>query len=117
MNPFLRAAIITYANNDIKKLINKKTTLMCNTDSITSTVPLDLPIGKKIGEWKIEHEGLVAYVGCNYQWSDGHISYRGVPSNLIGKDFDITKSSTNLDSVADKMYNFDKNKFKLVEVK
>jgi len=31
--------------------------LRCHTDSITSLVPLDVPISEKLGEWKLEGEG------------------------------------------------------------
>ncbi len=31
--------------------------LRCYTDSILSTVPLDIPISTKLGEWKLENSG------------------------------------------------------------
>ena len=89
-NPFLRATIIYYAN---KEVIDKKdeNTLYCNTDSIVSLVERDLPIGTGLGQYKIEHEGMFAYKGCNYQWDDDKLSYRGVPKSWFKKDWDILK--------------------------
>lgn len=89
INPFLRAAIIGKCNNLISKLIDEDT-LFCNTDSIVSRKPLDLKIGSAIGEWKLEHDGEeVAYIGNNYQWSDGTISYRSIPKAWFPKNWDI----------------------------
>ena len=36
---------------------NRENIHKCNTDSILSTVKLDLEIGTNIGEWKIENQG------------------------------------------------------------
>lgn len=91
-NPFLRATIVCYCNDTMRKLIDPETTLLCNTDSIVSTVPLDLPIGTNVGEWKLEHNGdKIAYVGNNYQWSDGTTCYRGIPKTWFKRGWDITK--------------------------
>lgn len=89
-NPFIRATIIGRCNELIKSLIDEDT-LFCNTDSIVSRKKLNLPIGTGIGEWKIEHEGEVAYVGANYQWKNGDVSYRHIPKSWFKKDWDITK--------------------------
>ena len=91
-NPFIRACIITNCNNLVKSLIDEDT-LFCNTDSIVSLKPLNLKIGEGIGEWKLEHEGYVAYKGLNYQWygSQGKVSYRGIPKTWFKKDWDILK--------------------------
>lgn len=91
VNPFLRAAIIGRCNSIIQSLIDPATTLFCNTDSITSRVPLDLPIGEDIGEWKVEKVGRVAYKGNNYQWEDGEVTFRGIPKGWFPRDWDITK--------------------------
>ena len=90
VNPFLRATIIGRCNELISSMIDENT-LFCNTDSIVSLKPLDLKIGNGIGEWKLEHEGLVAYKGNNYQWSDGSISFRGIPKHWFKKNWDILK--------------------------
>ena len=93
VNPFLRATIIGRCNKLIESLIDEDT-LFCNTDSIVSRKPLDLKLGTGIGEWKLEHEGMVAYVGLNYQWKingKSEVSYRGKPKSWFAKDFDITK--------------------------
>lgn len=94
INPFLRATIIGHCNKIIEALIDENT-LFCNTDSIVSLKPLDLDFGNNVGQWKIEHEGEVAYIGANYQWrlngKETEISYRGIPKSWFPKDFDITK--------------------------
>ena len=110
VNPFLRATIICNCNNLIKSMIDEST-LFCNTDSITTMKKLDLKFGKAVGEWKVEHEGEVAYVGNNYQWSDGSTSYRGIPKQWFKKGWDILK-----DPVPTKgnIYRFDEKKVRLV---
>lgn len=90
VNPFLRATIIYYANQEIAKLIDEDT-LYCNTDSIVSMKEKNLTIGKEIGNFKIEHKGKFAYVGMNYQWNNDQPSYRGVSKNWFKKDWDILK--------------------------
>lgn len=91
VNPFLRATIIGKCNALIESLIDEDT-LFCNTDSIVSRKPLDLKIGTAIGEWKLEHENEeVAYIGFNYQWNDGSISYRSIPKSWFPKNWDILK--------------------------
>lgn len=90
VNPFLRATIIGRCNELIESLIDEDT-LFCNTDSIVSRKPLNLDIGPGIGQWKIEHQGKVAYKGYAYQWDSGEISYRHVPKSWFKKDWDITK--------------------------
>ena len=91
VNPFLRAAIVGYCNNLMTSLIDKNTTLMCNTDSIISLKPLPLKIGDEVGEWKLEKEGEFAFKGSNYQWKDGETCFRGIPKSWFKPDFDITK--------------------------
>ena len=91
INPFIRAAIIGRCNSIIEKLIDPDTTLFCNTDSITSKVPLDITIGDGIGEWKVEKVGKVAYIGNNYQWYDGDVIFRGIPKRWFPRGWDITK--------------------------
>ena len=89
-NPFLRATIIGKCNDWIESLIDEDT-LFCNTDSIVSLKPLDLKIGKGLGEWKLEHKGYVAYKDYSYQWDDGKLSYRSIPRSWFPKDWDILK--------------------------
>lgn len=91
VNPFIRACIIGRCNNLIEELIDPETTLFCNTDSIVSLKPLDIKIGTGIGEWKLEHQGKVAYKGANYQWDNGDISYRHIPKSWFPEEWDITK--------------------------
>lgn len=88
-NCFLRAYIVNSCSEYIKSLMDSKTTLMSNTDSIVSLVPLEnLKIGDGLGEWKFE-EGQIAYIGNNYQWNDEIPKYRGVPKGWFKKGFDI----------------------------
>lgn len=90
VNPFLRATILYYANQEIKKLMDDNT-LYCNTDSIVSLVKKDLKVGSEIGEFKIEHEGRFAFVGFNYQWNYDKPSYRRVPKTWFKEGWDILK--------------------------
>ena len=89
-NPFLRAAIIYYANKKIENLIDDDT-LYCNTDSIVSKKPLNLDIGSNIGQFKIEHKGNFAYNGYNYQWDLETPSYRHISKAWFKEGFDILK--------------------------
>ena len=91
-NPFLRATIIYYANKKIEDLIDENT-LYCNTDAIVSLKPLNLDIGPKIGQFKIEHKGKFAYNGYNYQWDYDIPSYRHVSKAWFKKGFDILKDT------------------------
>ena len=90
VNPFLRATIIGRCNMLIEDMIDKDT-LFCNTDSIVSLKPLPLKIGNEVGEWKLEHKGLVAYRDYSYQWYDGKLSYRGIPKSWFPEGWDILK--------------------------
>lgn len=114
-NPFIRACIISRCNNLIKSIIDENT-LFCNTDSIVSRVPLDLKIGTSVGEWKLEHEGEVAYRGANYQWygPEGKVSYRGIPKTWFKKDWDILKDPVpNFGNV----YKYNNNTHRLEKIK
>lgn len=76
-DPYTRAQIVGLANDLMKKLIDENT-LYCNTDSIVSLVERpELIIGEDVGEWKIEHKGLFAYKGYNYQWDYEIPTFRG----------------------------------------
>ena len=91
VNPFLRATIIGYCNELIKSYITEDT-LYCNTDSIITTKPIpELTIGTGIGEWKVEHEGMFAFKGFNYQWDYKAPHFRGISRKWFPKDWDILK--------------------------
>lgn len=114
VNPFLRATIIGKCNQLIESLIDEDT-LFCNTDSIVSRKPIEsLKIGNGVGEWKIEHQGKVAYKGANYQWDDGELSYRHISKKWFPKDWDITK-----DNVPNQgnIYQFNKERITLERIK
>ena len=90
-NPFLRAAVVEYANKYIRSLIDENT-IYINTDCIISTAKRDdLPIGTGLGQFKLDHEGLFANSGFNYQWNDELPTYRGTPKTWFKKGWDILK--------------------------
>lgn len=95
VNPFLRASIISYCNSDVEKLRDENT-IYCNTDSIVSLKKrTDLPFGKEIGQWKLEEQGLFAYVGYDYQWYDENkTAVRGIPKIWLDDDFDIVENKS-----------------------
>lgn len=77
-NPFIRNTIVNRCNDKIKMYMDENT-LYCNTDSIVSLVPRkDLPLGDRIGEFHLEHQGTFAYTGFNYQWNHEVPTYRGI---------------------------------------
>lgn len=90
-NPFLRAAIVGYANERIKSFLDKDS-IYCNTDSLVSMKPRpDLKLSDEMGEFKIEHQGSFAMMGMNYQWNKENPKYRGVPSKWFIDGYDILK--------------------------
>lgn len=90
-NPFLRATVVGYSNELIKNLIDENT-IYVNTDSIISTKPRpDLSIGTGLGQFKIEHEGMFARDGYNYQWNFEIPTYRGTPKTWFKEGWDILK--------------------------
>ena len=77
-NPFFRAYVVNSCNNRIRKYLGKDVVLW-NTDAIFSTKPLDMEIGKEIGQWKlIEYNGLRC-IGNTYQIMDEIPVFRGIP--------------------------------------
>lgn len=92
-NPILRTAIIWYANNRIKKLIDENT-LYCNTDSIiskTRRLDIEKDLGTELGQWKIEHFGDFAFKGYTYQWNLETPSYRGISKSWFKENWDLLK--------------------------
>lgn len=91
LNPFLRAAVVEYANRLIRSVFDENT-IFCNTDSIISTVRRDdLPIGNEMGEFKLDHSGDFASKDFNYQWNLEVPTYRGIPKSWFPKGWDILK--------------------------
>lgn len=84
VNPFVRAAIVERCNQRIRGLIDGDT-VYSNTDSICSVSRKDLPIGEEIGQFKVEHDGMVAVRGDCYQWGSQLPTYRGVPKSFFAK--------------------------------
>lgn len=92
-NPYLRCAVVDYASRRILSLIDEHT-IYCNTDCIVSeTERPDLTIGTGIGEFKIEHTGLFAHRGFNYQWDFNTPSVRRIPKSWFTEGFDILRDS------------------------
>ena len=114
VNPFLRAMILWYCNENVKSFIDDNT-VYCNTDSIVSLKPRDdLKIGNEIGEWKLEHEGLFAYKDCTYQWGLDKPAYRGVPKSWFPEGYDLLKDPLPYN---DNLYEYNPIKNKLMKVK
>lgn len=90
-DPYTRANIIGLCNERIKSLIDENT-LYANTDSIVSLVERpDLELGDDIGQWKVEHRGMFAYIDFSYQWNDDTPSVRGKPKEYFSRGFDLLK--------------------------
>ena len=117
-NPFIRNTIVNRCNDKIKMYMDENT-LYCNTDSIVSLVPRnDLPIGSKIGDFHLEHEGVFAYAGFNYQWNHEVPTYRGVAKKWF-EGFEKKHKrkwsilTDEIPTFEDSEYYFDKNKVKI----
>lgn len=88
-NPFIRATIVSRANNIIRSLMDENT-IHCNTDSIVSLVERkDLPLGDGLGQWKIEHVGMFKYKEMVYQWGNDVPTYRGVTKKWFPENYNI----------------------------
>lgn len=105
-NVFMRNAIIYYSNKYIKKFIDEDT-IYCNVDCIVSLRPrYDIPIGKEIGQFKIEHECEDFKYKMNgiYQWGTEEgkdVHYIGIPKNLLSDIEDISSWQKNLKYIFD----------------
>lgn len=113
INPFIRATIVSRANNLIKSLIDENT-IYCNTDSIVSLKPRnDLKIGSNIGEWKVEHTGKFRYRDFNYQWNDELPTFRGIPKAWFKEGYNILTDDV---PVCGNNYELDYIKFIIKEI-
>lgn len=93
VNPWLRAWVVCSCNEMIEELLDENS-LFWNTDSIVSRVrrpDLEADVGLGIGQWKIEHEGTIAYRGLAYQWNHDKPTYRGVVKSWFPDDYDILR--------------------------
>ena len=118
-NYWLRSAIIGHCNIRMNNLIRKYSDiiLFSNTDSIVSTerIPeLDSNIGLDVGQWKLEHDGLFAYIGQNSQWDFTLPTYRGTPKGWFKEGYDILKDKR---PTCGNLYEFNKEKLRLLKVK
>lgn len=115
VNPWLRAYVVCSCNEFIESLIDENT-LLWNTDSIVSKVrryDLEQDLGAGIGQWKLEHEGVVAYLGCEYQWNNEIPTYRGQPKTWFPKDWDILRDPV---PIYGNLYYYDKDENLLKEI-
>lgn len=113
-NPFLRSAIVTYANNTILNLIDENT-LYCNTDSIVSKKERsDIPLGNDLGKFKVEHKGTFKYKEFNYQWNDDKPTWRGISKAWFKDGFDLVKDFMNTPKNGND-YRYEKTKIRLIE--
>ena len=115
VNPWLRTWIVCSCNEFIENLLDENS-LFWNTDSIVSRVrryDLEEDMGSGIGQWKLEHEGVVAYIGNSYQWNNEVPTYRGQVKSWFPKDWDILKDPL---PVCGNAYWFDKENLELKEI-
>lgn len=90
-NWMFRTCILSYANKIITDLIEKyeEHVIYCNTDNITLDIPIELDIGKGIGQFKVEHDNeYVKKKGSAIQW-ENKLIYRGITSSRLKDDFDL----------------------------
>lgn len=112
-NPVLRTAILSYANQRVKSLIDANT-LYCNTDSIVSSVrrpDIEKDLGTGLGQWKIEHTGAFAFNHFTTQWDLNIPTYRGKPKNWFPKGWDLLKDAA--PSTDQNIYEFDKESLRI----
>lgn len=122
INPFIRATVVERCTGRIKSFMNDAT-IYSNTDSICSERDRgDFPISDDLGDFKIEHKGIVKVKGYTYQWNQNLPIYRGTPKSSFrkfareqGRPFDLLQ-----DEVPEKGYgnswDFDTVKRRLVKV-
>ncbi|MBQ0114044.1 MAG: hypothetical protein KBT03_13020 [Bacteroidales bacterium] len=79
-NPYLRAYIVETCNYKIESLIDSEHFILCNTDAIFSDVKLDLDIGPKLGQFKL-NEGYMSLDGLNYDSDEFGDVHRGKQKN------------------------------------
>lgn len=96
INPFIRATVVERCTKRIKSFMNEGT-IYSNTDSICSERERgEFPLSDNLGDFKIEHKGIVSVKGFCYQWNKNIPIYRGVPKSSFrkfskenGRPFDI----------------------------
>lgn len=93
VNPWLRAWVVCSCNEYIEELLDENS-LYWNTDSICSRArrpDLEENLGTELGQWKMDHQGVVAYRGLAYQWNMEKPTYRGVVKSWFPDGWDILK--------------------------
>lgn len=112
VNPWLRAWVVCSCNEYIQNLLDEDS-LFWNTDAIVSLrrrPDLEANLGTGIGQWKLEHEGEVAYVNNCYQWNGQTPTYRGVAKSWFKEGWDILKDEL---PVVGNAYEFNKEELRL----
>lgn len=112
-NPFLRAAILTYANDYIRSFVDENT-LMVNTDCVVSRVrrpDIEELMGPELGQFKNDHHGMYAYRGFTAQWDLEVPVWRGVPKIWFKEGFDILKDKRPIEN---NLWSLDKENLQLV---
>lgn len=95
-NPYVRSYIVSKCNNYIQSLKSDETTVLCNTDAIYSTVPLDdkIQLGTALGQFKAD-EGYITIDKLNYKsevFGDKergkvkNIKYKVIGDRIYGKE-------------------------------
>lgn len=100
INPFIRATVVNRCTKRIKSFMNDYT-IYSNTDSICSERNrAEFPLSKDLGDFKIEHKGIVSVKGFCYQWDKNIPIYRGTPKSSFrkfakvnGRPFEILKDN------------------------
>ena len=114
VNPWLRAWVVCSCNEFIENLLDEDS-IFWNTDSIVSLKrrpDLERNLGTGIGQWKLEHEGEVAYVNNCYQWNNQKPTYRGVAKSWFKDGWDILTDPL---PVVGNAYEFNKETLQLEE--
>jgi hypothetical protein len=69
--------------------LSPETVIACETDSVFSTVPLDLPLGTNLGEWDLEEHDNILYYQNGIYFTDGanaKYKVRGLGKGMVDYD-------------------------------
>ena len=76
-------------NSEGGKSISGTSSTYTTSNYITLDIPIELDIGKGIGQFKVEHENeYVKKKGSAIQW-ENKLIYRGITSSRLKDDFDL----------------------------
>lgn len=97
-NPFLRAYVVHSCNQRIEDIVkrNKEVCVLWNTDAVYTLSPIEVDVGKEIGQFKVINFATLRYIGNTYQINDDYPMYRGIPKEWFrqfelrnGRKFDL----------------------------